>query len=49
MTELESVAKLNPVHAISLLIISVTLTMLGGWIPSKMAARKNPVEALRSE
>lgn len=49
MTELESVAKLNPVHAVSLLIISVTLTMIGGWIPSKMAARKNPVEALRSE
>ncbi|MGG7178454.1 ATP-binding cassette domain-containing protein [Clostridium paraputrificum] len=49
MTDLESVAKLNPVHALSLLIISVTLTMLGGWIPSKMAARKNPVEALRSE
>ena len=49
MTELESVAKLNPVHAIALLIISVTLTMIGGWIPSKMAARKNPVEALRSE
>lgn len=49
MTDLESIANLNPVHAVALLIISVALTMLGGWIPSKIAARKNPVEALRSE
>ena len=49
MTDLESIAKLNPVHAVALLLISLTLTMIGGWIPSKMAARKNPVEALRSE
>ncbi|CDM70057.1 ABC transporter, ATP-binding protein [Clostridium bornimense] len=49
MTDLESIAKLNPVHAVALLLINLTLTMIGGWIPSKMAARKNPVEALRSE
>lgn len=48
MTELENVAKLDPLHAISLLIISVVLTMIGGWIPSKMAAKKDPVESLRS-
>lgn len=48
MTDLENVARLNPLHAISLLIISVVLTMLGGWIPAKYAAKKDPVEALRS-
>ena len=48
MTELENIAKLNPIHAISLLLISVILTMLGGWIPAKYAARKDPVESLRS-
>ena len=30
MTESENVAKLDPLHAISLLIISVVLTMIGG-------------------
>lgn len=46
---LENVAKLNPLHAIILVLISVILTLLGGFIPSKMAAKKDPVEALRSE
>ena len=49
LTDLEGVAVLNPVHAIVLVIISVGLTMLGGWIPAKMASKKDPVEALRSE
>lgn len=48
MTDLENVAQLNPVHAISLIIISVVLTMIGGWIPAKFAAKKDPVESLRS-
>lgn len=49
LTELKNVAQLNPVHAIALIIISVVLTMIGGFIPSKMAAKKDPVVALRSE
>lgn len=48
MTNLENIARLNPLHAVSLLVISVVLTMLGGWIPAKFAAKKDPVEALRS-
>ena len=48
MTELENIAKLDPIHAIGLLLISVILTMLGGWIPAKYAAKKDPVESLRS-
>jgi putative ABC transport system permease protein len=49
MTELENVARLNPVHALMLIAISLTLTLLGGMIPARMAAKKDPVEALRSE
>jgi putative ABC transport system permease protein len=49
VTDLENVAVLDPVHAILLVIISVLLTMLGGFIPAKNAAKKDPVEALRSE
>lgn len=49
LTELSNVAQLNPFHALALGIISVLLTMLGGFIPAKMAAKKDPVTALRSE
>lgn len=48
-TGLQNVAQLNPVHAIVLVLISLLLTMLGGAIPAKMASKKDPVEALRSE
>lgn len=49
LTELANVAKLNSLHAIILVVISITLTMIGGAIPSKMASKKDPVEALRTE
>ena len=35
--------------AITLVILSVILTLIGGLIPSKQAAKKDPVLALRSE
>lgn len=49
MSGLANVAQLNPVHAFILVIISVTLTLIGGFIPAKIASKKDPVEALRSE
>lgn len=49
MTELQNVAQLNPLHALTLLTISVILTLLGGLLPARMAAKKDPVEALRTE
>lgn len=49
MTNLKNVAKLDPLHAITLVLLSLGLTVLGGTIPAKMAAKKDPVEALRSE
>ena len=32
-----------------LIAISIILTVIAGLIPSRMAAKKDPVEALRSE
>lgn len=49
LSDLSNVAQLNPLHAVALVVISIILTMLGGFIPSKMAAKKDPVAALRSE
>src|SRR5690606_22187820 len=49
LTELENVAQLNPLHAVILLVLSLVLTLLGGAIPAKMAAKRDPVVALRSE
>ena len=49
LTELPNVAVLNPLYALGLITISVILTVLGGMIPAKMAASKDPVLALRSE
>lgn len=49
ITDLENVAQLNPVHALLLIVLSLTLTIIGGFIPSKMAAKKDPVAALRAD
>ena len=49
LTNLENVAQLNPLHAIILMIVSVSLTLIGGFIPAKLASKKDPVEALRTE
>ncbi|WP_317437242.1 FtsX-like permease family protein, partial [Thomasclavelia spiroformis] len=42
-------AVLPLVSAIILIVLSVLLTLLGGIIPSKKAAKKDPVTALRTE
>lgn len=47
--ELENVAHLQLSHAVTLIVISTVLTVLGGHIPARMASRKDAVEALRSE
>ena len=42
-------ASLPPVAGIVLIILSVILTLLGGIIPSKKAAKEDPVTALRTD
>ena len=49
MTDLANVAQLNPVHALILIVISTILTMVGGHLPARMAAKKDAAIALRSE
>ncbi len=49
VAHIPAAASLPPVGAVILVIISVTLTLISGLIPSRMAAKKDPVEALRTE
>ena len=42
-------AVLAPGSAVVLIVISIVLTLIGGLIPASAAAKKDPVEALRSE
>lgn len=49
LTDLQNVAQLNPMHAVILIVISTILTMLGGHLPARMAAKKDAAIALRAE
>ena len=49
LSGLPNVAKLNMMHAITLVMISVGLTVIGGYIPARYASKKDPVVALRTE
>lgn len=43
------IASLSPLSALALVAISICLTLISGLIPSRMAAKKDPVLALRTE
>ena len=49
LTGLPNISKLPFDGAMILIAISVVLTLIAGLVPSKIASRKDPVEALRSE
>lgn len=49
LTDLKNIGILNPVHALILMLVSVLLTLIGGFIPAKIASKKDPVDALRTE
>ena len=44
-----NLATLPPVAGFILILISMSLTLIAGLIPSRFAAKKDPVEALRTE
>jgi len=44
-----NIALLNPLHALALLALSIALAFLSGLIPARIAAKKDPVIALRTE
>ena len=44
-----SIALLNPLHALALIVLSVVLTVVAGLVPARIAAKRDPVVALRSE
>ena len=49
LTDIANLAKLPTAGAIILICISMLLTFIAGLIPSRIAAKKDPVEALRTE
>ncbi len=49
VVNISNLSKLPVAGAIILIIISVLLTVLAGFIPAKIASKKDPVEALRTE
>lgn len=49
LTDISNVAQLPVAGGIILIIISMFLTFIAGLIPAKLAAKKDPVVALRSE
>ena len=49
VTDIGGLASLPAAGGIILVVISMLLTVIAGLIPSKMASKKDPVEALRTE
>ncbi len=49
LTDISNISKLPFKGAIILIFISIFLTIIAGLIPAKMASKKDPVEALRTE
>ena len=49
VTDISNVAQLPVAGAVILVVISMLLTTIAGLIPAKMAAKKDPVVALRTE
>ena len=49
LKDVPNIMQLKPDNAVALVCVSVVLTLVAGLIPSSAAARRDPVEALRSE
>lgn len=48
-TGISNISSLPPLGGVALILISLVLTVIAGLIPSRVAANKDPVEALRTE
>ena len=49
LVEIDNLCILSPWHALIMIVVSFALTMIAGLVPSSVAAKKDPVEALRTE
>ena len=49
LVDIDGIASLPLYGAIALILISIILTVIAGVVPSRMAAKKDPVESLRTE
>ena len=49
VTDLKDVARLDPMHALMLIVVSTILTVIGGHIPARIAAKKDAAIALRAD
>ena len=46
--QMAQILQLTWVHVLSMIAVSITLTFIAGLFPASLAAKKNPVEALRA-
>ncbi|MDR1735142.1 MAG: ABC transporter ATP-binding protein/permease [Oscillospiraceae bacterium] len=49
LSDIEGISHLPAAGALGLIVLSVILTVIAGLLPSRVAAKKDPVEALRTE
>lgn len=49
LTTINGLVYVNPLHALALILISMLLTFIAGLVPSRLAAKKDAVIALRTE
>lgn len=49
LTDISGIAQLPPIAGVILVAISMCLTLIAGILPSRVAAKKDPVVALRTE
>ncbi|MGA0351788.1 MAG: ATP-binding cassette domain-containing protein [Acholeplasmataceae bacterium] len=49
VADIRNLSVLDPVTGLLLIVLSIALTLIAGFIPAKIASRKDPVVALRTE